>query len=373
MSRKKSVTLQQLADELGLTIQTVSKALRGLPGMSEETRQAVVRTAAHRGYRTREQIQQLTQERISPYPNFQRRFLLVQSEQSLSFHKLLMRGLTRRFTEFGHRIEPLLLPLRMEAKRFEEWVQDNEVLYCDGIFITPRIVPDPTEDMLLALPVNRILINFPDPESSVDSVVWDVCEAIHQAIRHLVRAGHRRIMYVGDTASQRGFQLRWSTLQSAMEANGLAFHADEHCTVPRTAPADNLARLALGRLSDTSSSDVAHRPNTTEAWLDDFRNKFMTYRPSAVICGIDQESASVYYALQEMGCRVPEQISMIAFLNEQNEHLPIFTRPTLLIEETGYRVADRMLWRIANPTAPYEHVRLQGNLIAGNTVTFPFA
>lgn len=60
MARKKSIILQHIADELGLTIQTVSKALRGHPGMSEETRglviyryvQYIVSTILCNGYKT---------------------------------------------------------------------------------------------------------------------------------------------------------------------------------------------------------------------------------------------------------------------------------------------------------------------------------
>ncbi|MEF3312052.1 helix-turn-helix domain-containing protein [Paenibacillus sp. GYB004] len=43
----------------GLTVQTVSKALKGKPGMSESTRQLVVRTAEKLGYLTKEQIRGL--------------------------------------------------------------------------------------------------------------------------------------------------------------------------------------------------------------------------------------------------------------------------------------------------------------------------
>ncbi|MBP1967604.1 hypothetical protein [Paenibacillus aceris] len=44
-------------------------------------------------------------------------------------------------------------------------------------------------------------------------------------------------------------------------------------------------------------------------------------------------------------------------------------RPQLAIRESGYRAADRMLWRIANPHLPYEHVRLQGDFFMGSTLS----
>jgi LacI family transcriptional regulator len=340
LSRKKSVTLLHIANELGLTIQTVSKALRGHPGMSEETRGLVVKTAGRLGYRTKDQIHQLEQERISAYPAYTKRFILVQSEQSLGFLRLLLQGLHERFAEFGHRIDTLLLPERPTQTEFRGWLELNEIGFADGIFIAPRLLPEFVEESLLALQLPRVLLNFPPPEAKVDSVVWDVYEAMYMAVRTLVRAGHRRILYVGDIRLQRGFILRWQAFREAMKEIGGQATEEDHAVEPREAG---------------------------YPWLECFEAKFKLQQPTAVICGIDEEVAPVYYRLQSW-TRVPEDCSLIGFLNEPVEHLPLIDRPALLIRETGYRAADRMLWRIANPGQPYEHIRLKGDFITGTTI-----
>lgn len=106
---RKRITLHDLAAQLGLTIQTVSKALRGLPGMSEQTRSEVFKLARELGYMTKDQKQTLQLDHISPYPVVQRRFVLVQNKQSLNFNRLLLQGLHERFMEFGHTVQPLLI------------------------------------------------------------------------------------------------------------------------------------------------------------------------------------------------------------------------------------------------------------------------
>ncbi|WP_284637798.1 LacI family DNA-binding transcriptional regulator [Paenibacillus silviterrae] len=340
MPRRKSVTLQHLAEELGLTIQTVSKALRGHSGMSEETRQLILQTASRLGYRTKEQLRQLESDRISPYPLYQRRFLLVLSEQSVAFNRLLLQGLHERFAEFGHRIDTLLLPAKLKAADYEEWLEEHGVLYCDGIFIAPRITPDQMEERLLALPLPRILLNFPPPGAKVDSVVWDVYEAMYLAVRELVKAGHRNILYCGDILSQRGYVLRWQAFQEAMKEHRLTVKKEEH---------------------------AVHVRGAGSPWLEQFERQWLKRRPTAVICGIDEEVAPVYYRIQAFA-KVPDECSLIGFVNEQSDCLPLLDRPALLIRETGYRAADRMLWRIANPQRPYEHIRIQGEYVTGNTV-----
>jgi LacI family transcriptional regulator len=346
MARKRSITLLHIAEELGLTIQTVSKALRGHPGMSEETRGLVIKTAACLGYRTKDQIRQLEQERIAPYPVYTRRFILVQSEQSLGFLRLLLRGLHERFAEFGHRMDTLLLPEPSSPSEFGRWLELHDVGFADGIFIAPRILPGFMEESLLALPLPRILLNYPPPEAKVDSVVWDVYEAMYVAVRTLFRAGHRRILYVGDIHLQRGFILRWQAFREAMKEIGVQVTEEEHAVASR---------------------EPREAGESRESWIDDFAIKYKQYRPTAVICGIDEEVAPVYYRLQAWTC-IPGGCSLVGFLNESIDHLPLVDRPALLIRETGYRAADRMLWRIANPQQPYEHIRLKGNFIGGATM-----
>ncbi|MNI69352.1 hypothetical protein D3C73_1250940 [compost metagenome] len=53
---------------------------------------------------------------------------------------------------------------------------------------------------------------------------------------------------------------------------------------------------------------------------------------------------------------------MIGFLNEAPAKPTPYAVPFLPIEMTGYRAADRMLWRMANPNLPYEHIRIQSEL-----------
>lgn len=343
MRRKPKVTLTHIADQLGLSIQTVSKALTGKSGMSEETRSEIIRLARELGYLTRDQKSALAYERISPYPVIKRRFILLHNEQSINFNRLLLAGLHDRFTEFGHSVEPLLIPPDLKQHAFDHWADSNGLLYAEGLFIAPRMSNHITEDMLLQLPMPKILLNFPPPESKVDSVIWDVCEAVYQSVRHLNRIGHESILYVGDTVTQRGFRLRWQAFQGAMEEEGLPLNLNRHWTLP-------LADL-----------------NTNSLWKQSFIEHYKAVKPTAIICSIDEQVAPVYYALLEAGIRIPQDCDFIGIVNEQTEHLPTWTRPILPIKAAGYRAADRMLWRLANPNSPFEHIRIRGDFYIGST------
>lgn len=339
--RRKRVTLHHLAEKLGLSIQTVSKALTGKAGMSEETRSEVVQLAKTLGYLTKDQKNALAYERISPYPIVQRRFVLLHNQQSLNFNRLLLSGLHDRFTEFGHKVEPLCIPPDLKPQDFNDWVETTGLLYAEGVFIAPRMTSREMEELLLSLPLPRILLNFPPPESKVDSVIWDVYEAVYQSVMHLQRAGHQRIMYVGDTSSQRGFRLRWQAFQEAVMVAGLTMDPEQHAT----------------EIYDESD----------RLWPQKLIERYQEWKPTAMICAIDEQVSPVYYALRSVGVEIPRTCSFVGILNEQPDQLPSMTRPLLLIKESGYRAADRMLWRLANPTSPFEHIRIRGDFFKGST------
>lgn len=344
MPTRKQVTLKTIAKELGLTVQTVSKALKGKPGMSEATRQLIVHTAEKLGYYTMDQIRSLRLERIAPYPNERKRFLLVQTAESVAYNRLLLQGLQDRFFSFGHRIELLMLPQKIKKEHMNDWIEESGMAYADGIFIAPSIVPKAWESALFGLQLPRILLSFPPPGVKIDSVIWDIYEATFQAVTYLRSLGHERIMYVGDIHLQRGFILRWQAFCHAMNMLGVEI--------------------------DPSMHSIGERTNQAQ-WREELLQQMEHFKPSAIICGIDHEVPVVYELCNELQWRVPEDISLVGLLNEQSESLPSFTRPLLSIRETGYRAADRMLWRIANPTLPFEHIRIQGDFFVGSTTSAP--
>ncbi|RXZ83707.1 LacI family transcriptional regulator [Paenibacillaceae bacterium] len=342
MPRKKTVTLQTIADELGLTIHTVSKALRGLPGMSETTRKKVSDLARALGYQTKEQEAGRSAERIPWAYAKPRRFAMIIIGDA-AFHQLQLEGVQFRLKELGHSLYPLIVPAELSGeKEFDEWLDRNELLYADGLFLTAAI-PGWMEAKLLKLPLPKVLINYPPELAEVDSVIWDVEYAVQQSMEMLYRVGHRRILYVADIEPQRGFRLRWQAFAAAAERLGLANLADsgEHVTSP--------------------ASDKAF-------WMECLQEKLSSGQYTAVISGIPGVAERVYAAAGALNMSIPEDFSLIGMENEEVPYDPELSRPLLLIREAGERAAELMLRRIANPLLPWEQVRLRGSFYTGSTI-----
>ncbi|NHN31415.1 LacI family DNA-binding transcriptional regulator [Paenibacillus agricola] len=341
MRRKKQITLHHVAAELGLTIHTVSKALRGLPGMSETTRRDVFAAAERLGYKTKEKELSLGYEKTPMLSSKRRRFCMVLTHDT-PFFRIQLQGIQDRLLELGHSVSASFMPSSIDSQQqFEQWVEQIELHYYDGIFI-PATIPDLPEQLLLQLPIPKVLINFPPVLANVDSVIWDVVTAIHQSVDYLAAMGHRRILYIGNIHTYRGFQLRWQAFQDAMNGMGMSAEPELHLT----------------------EDDLDH-----ELWISRLQEKLLHGNYTALLSAVENNLPRVLYTVQAMNRSIPDHYSLISLENSgKNPLFPQLSRPTLLIGETGSRAAERMLWRIANPNQPYEHIRLQGTFFKGDTV-----
>lgn len=341
--KKKSVTLKDLSAKSGLSVQTVCNALRGLPGMSEESRHHIQKLAEELGYRTKDQERAHAVERIPLHPRKPLRFKMVVSDkfETSGMNQLILGGLQQKLSEYGHSIESVTIPYRLEHDAaLGNWAKIHQVEYCDGVFITPMVGRE-QEAHLLSYAIPRLLINFPGPVAEADSVTWDVGTAIHQSVRHLRSKGHTRIMYVGDIDIHRGFVLRWQSFTAAMKEGGIPVDTDAHMT---------------------------GNCGSWENWTAELIRKMQRYEPTAILCALNYNLAWTYHACALLGKRVPDDISLISLEHAENAFVPGLSRPLLMIREAGIRAAERMLWRVANPNMPYEHILLQGSFYEGSTV-----
>lgn len=342
MPIRQKVTLQQLASQLGLSAHTVSKALRGLPGMSGETRSMVVKAASKAGYLTRDQKRGFAAEHIPIFTPSPRvfRYIWTDNLRGSALHQLILQGIQEKMEELGHVVQTLSAPSDGDAVGLQQWLDKQNTIYWDGVFIPPALNAR-LEMALLSLEIPRILINYPLAAEAVDSVIWDVGTAIRQSVHHLLAMNHTRILYIGDTMRHRGLEIRWKAFKETMEEAGQSVYPEQH---------------VIGRITDK------------EQWIDAVVTQLHKLNATAILCAVQHDLAWIYYACSQAGLSIPKDCSLISLENNLNALVPELTRPILLVKEAGSRAAERMLWRLANSSKPYEHTLLQGSFYPGNTV-----
>lgn len=347
MAKKKTVTLQVLAEHLNLSAYTVSRALRGLPGMSEDTRLAVIEAAEKLGYRTRDQQWNRVWEGVDRLRVKPRRFLFVTRANAVrnsSMNRIMEEGLRDRLEQMGNVLQLTEIPNRPEWSEtsVSRMLEQMELFYADGLFISFGL-PDVWERCILRLPVPKMFINFPPIGAEADSIIWDVYDAVQQSLLHLLARGHRRILYLGDNATHRGYRLRWTAFQEIASQYRLDVSEEAHLT-----------KRYAGK----------------ESFFEAFREKWTAFRPTALLCSIHDDLNRVLDCCERLGIRIPDECSLVCLDQTEDSRFHSIASPGILVRETGHRAADRMLWRIANLHMPYEHIRVRGKFRIGTSVNF---
>lgn len=304
--------IKDVARELGVSTATVSRALRGLPRVSPETRDRVLEVANRMGYVA------------SPH---------AASLASGQTHAIgvVVPNVTRWF--FGSVVHGAEELLRQEGYDLLLYTVTGEPAARQRLFHSYLLSKRVDAVMVLALrPTSEEVASLERTGSPVvvvggavpgwSSVRIDDVEAAQTAVGHLVGLGHTRIAHLGGVPDPEHAGLDFSTpgerllgYRVAMEMAGLRIEPGWEVTGDFT---------ALGGLT------ACRRLLATGP------------RPTAIFAGSDEMAIGASHAVRESGLRVPDDISVIGIDNhELSEYFDLSTiaQP---VPELG-RLGARML------------------------------
>lgn len=273
------VTLKQIAEQAGVSINTVSLALRDMPNVNADTRARICRVAGDLGYFTqksrREPAQNLCLISTGAHLN--------DSYFYMSFHQLIL-GLA---FERGY---------HMMVFDNEYWGGSPRELrrHLAGSAISGILILGDMDETLAAnvvscgLPVVAVGSRY--HSLRVCTVIEDNLEAAYLAVRHLHARGCRRLGFIGDPLYSTAFLERYQGFRSALLQFGLDC-APAHLLLSARADDEDVS-LTLGRsLRDAESL------------------------PDAFFCANDYLGIGAAKALHGLGLSVPDDISLLGVDN----------------------------------------------------------
>ncbi len=278
---RKRVTINHLAESLGLTKGTVSRALNDYPDISETTRLRVRKRAEVMGYRPLSQAQGIRTGRTrsiglvfrTDLPNAQRPFIAD-----------FLAGVTRRASAEHWTLT--VATAASEAELIDIHRRLIEERKADG-FILPRT--DANDARVELLRETRTPFVLYGRTTDLSHCAWfDIAgeDAMSTAVRRLYDLGHRRIGFVNGEARYNFSRIRRTAIVNALEAVGL--------------PRDD----AL--LSGTAMTHDAGR-NATMDLLGQKRP------PTAIIFATDLAAVGSYTAAKACGLTVGKDLSVISY------------------------------------------------------------
>jgi len=323
------ISQSDIARTLGLSKNAVSLALSGNPGVSDETREAVRKTAQELGYRRK-----LRNSRSSGQLQT---VALVFNEGLLHFPETMFFG-------------PVIQHLQKELQRrqynlmvFGISDEDESALRLppwpagtvQGILVLSRFGPEFVAALQTKAPV--VWIDHYDETLACDKVLTENRLGAFLAVDYLAKIGHREIGFFGGVGLSPSYVERLSGYRAALERNHLRVESSWEWTVADVDPDKILAY-----------------------W------KGLTHRPSAWFCVNDVLAVNLLRVLQEHGVAVPQETAVLGFddlqlarttnpeVSSMHVHLPYYAT----------RVGAVLSARLDDPTRPIEVVRIMPTLVA---------
>jgi DNA-binding LacI/PurR family transcriptional regulator len=326
--------IKDVAREVEMSTATVSRALRGLPGVSEQTRDRVRETARRLGYVPSPSAAGLASGQT-------RTVAVIVPWVTRWFFAAVVQGAEQVLRERGYDL--LLYNLAGdESARHRVFETSLLTKRVDAVLVL-SLKPSPDELARLdklARPVTIVGAEVP----GWATVRIDDEAAARTATRHLVDLGHRRIAYVGGaTEGVLDFTApaaRLAGYRGALDDGGLSHD--------RALEADGEFSVAGGTRVGRELLERADRP-------------------TAVFAASDEMAIGVLRAARELGLRVPEDLSVIGL--DDHEMAEIFDLTTVAqpVLEQGRVAAQQVLTALEGRHWVPEQVLLPTRLVVRRT------
>lgn len=329
------VSMKDIARACGVSVATVSKALNGQPDIGEETRVRVCEMAQQMGYMTNSAARALKTNRT-----YHLGVLFVDERRSGLAHEFFSAVLESFKTEAeSHGYDITFINHNVGGKP-TSYLQHCRYRGVDGVAIACVDFQDPqvrelAESDLPLVTVDHVFNNRL-------AVLSDNVSGVETLVRYAYDKGHRKIAFLhgeNTTVTQNrlvGFYRACEKLGLEVPeeyVRGGAYHDPDRCA---------LDTLELMRLPD---------------------------RPTCVLFPDDYSYVGGLNALNQMGVRVPEDVSVMGYDGIHLAKVLGLTTYRQNTQELGRVAAERLISLIEHPkTTLVDRVMVSGELLEGKTV-----
>lgn len=332
------VTIQSIAKDLGLSRNTVSMALKGNDLVTPRTRERIMQYAEKAGYMVprSENAVQATAEPAAK-PDYQ--VMILRKPDVAIYWDKIINGISEE-ASLNHCRTQVAVVTQADEERLRLPPGLNEKLqavFC--VKLMNREYIRKIKQMGIAV---FLFDDYVDTGNEMmgDTVKTLSFQPVMELTRHLLGQGMRKIGFLNDGSGlYESMHDRYMGYLYAMEGAGAEpvpqyVIPDVECD--NFYSAENFARIVDG--------------------FDEL--------PEAMVCGNDQIAVGLTRALRGRGIRVPEDVAVTGFDNDEEGALdPFFTTVNVDAKWLGRRMTQCFLWRMQNPDAPYEKIVVSGQVI----------
>ena len=255
------VTMKDIANKLGISINAVSIALNDKPGVSDEMRLEILKMADKMGYinQKRQYLSVYSKSNIC---------ILMQSYYADTghFYSIVLRSIVEQAKVFGY----FSILNYFEEGHFvvPECIEERKVA---GILVVGKI-SDSNLLLLKNIGVPVVLVDFTSLCTPCDCVLTHNKQGSYMMTTHVINKGYQRIGFFGDLDYSFSFEDRFIGFLQGIEEYVLTNQIDK----------------------------IIEILNTKKL-------------PEVLVCANDSNAFAVITALKDMGLKVPKDISVVGF------------------------------------------------------------
>ena len=322
-SQDKRPTIRDVAEEAGVSYQTVSRVLNDQPRVAPNTRVQVMRAVKKLGYQRNLAAQMLTTQRS-------RTIQLVTVDGEFPFEMLLLNS-----AQWG---DYSAIYSDCTIANLAETMEKAAARLVEGVFLYApklRIGDDELLAMCHGIPIVRR--DFAIDSKKVTWVGFDQIRATQMAVQHLIDLGHEAIAVVTGTLQALNASWRYEIWKKTLLENGLTPGPNAHgdYTTPKSAVS-------------TGHEGMCQILESGEYF-------------TAVLVANDYMAIGAAHALREHGLHIPDDVSIISYDNSPHA---AYLDPPLTTVEFNFDLQNRLAFQflfelIENPDMePHQHVLL---------------
>jgi LacI family transcriptional regulator len=333
---KKKVRMKDIADKLNISINAVSLALNNKPGISEKTRQQVLKTAVELNYFDRHTA-------LADINHLDNICLMIEKKnfKDTRFYSRVILGIENEAKNNNYDLLVSIID-----KDEHEVPSSIELGKTSGILIVGSI-DDELLERILSYGIPLALVDHASFLINTDAILTENVSGEFMATKYLIDCGHKEIGFFGDKDFTLSFNERWIGFNESMKRANIPINLD-YC------------------ITDLVEDYVLKNDFKTVANIIRSMDKL----PTAWVCANDSAAVILISALRELNIKVPDDISVIGF---DDIDLCKITSPnltTMRIDKKlmGAKAVKNLLWRMENMDQPNQHVKLSVNLVERESV-----
>lgn len=337
----KTVSIQEIADSLNISRNTVSKVINSRGVVSPDTEKKVIQKALELGY-SKLPAKLTAEYKDTPFKSEKLNIAVVATQPDFSeFWVRIINGIANELSSKNCNF--LYNYITFEQERNFNSLQ----LLSQGDMKGIIVINVYNREAIRSLADTKLPIVYYDAPRSFsnrnvngDIILVEGQNSICEITSHMLDRGCKKIGFVGDITYSQSIYERWLGFITAHEAKNV--QVDKSCCFTE------------------SGNGHFYFDNEVEQIFSSATNL-----PDAFVCANDVIAYRVKARLEKLGIRVPRDILISGFddIKETVTGEKSLTSVSVNNEEIGKKLVEQLIWRINNPSRLFETIKINTEVI----------